>query len=331
MANTMIDIFNNLLKYNKKQIIVIIDNNDVPWFSAIDVAEILGYVETDKAIRMHVRTIDKEKFINLKQYMKIIPSNMQPHAIFINESGLYSLIFESKKPFAETFRNWVTAEVLPSIRKTGYYRIEEKYQKQINSLNVKLQEVKKENRILKHNQKRKKYNKTGMVYVIRNINSTKNLYKIGKTMNFNKRLNVYNTSVPDNMEVLFTLEVNDPEAVELCMKALLKKNIYRNNKEYYKSSLVKIKEVISKCDKLVQGSYFCESCQTRITNFDHFIEKHHTDDNEKLLVGLAIRETKDYPLLKERKQHGGNDYNGINNPPKCENMLFHRGRRLIIY
>jgi len=39
----------------------------------------------------------------------------------VNESGLYNLIFMSRKPVAEAFRRWVTHEVLPAIRKTGIY------------------------------------------------------------------------------------------------------------------------------------------------------------------------------------------------------------------
>lgn len=156
MPNTLIDIFNNLLSYNDNKIIIVIDNNNIPWFSASDVAKILGYIERDKAIRTHTKEIDRQKFKKLKKFMKDIPLNMQPHAIFINESGLYSLMLSSKMPKAEKFRNWVTSEVLPSIRKTGSYEIEEKYKNQLNELNNKLKEVKKEIRILKHNQKKEK-------------------------------------------------------------------------------------------------------------------------------------------------------------------------------
>ena len=49
------------------------------------------------------------------------PLNEQGGSIFINESGLYSLIFGSKLESAKAFKRWVTSEVLPSIRKTGRY------------------------------------------------------------------------------------------------------------------------------------------------------------------------------------------------------------------
>ena len=49
------------------------------------------------------------------------PSNQQPHEVYINESGLYSLVLRSKKCEAKAFKRWVTSEVLPSIRRNGGY------------------------------------------------------------------------------------------------------------------------------------------------------------------------------------------------------------------
>ena len=48
-------------------------------------------------------------------------SNYKSQAVVINESGLYALVLSSKLPTAKAFKRWVTAEVLPQIRKTGGY------------------------------------------------------------------------------------------------------------------------------------------------------------------------------------------------------------------
>ena len=48
-------------------------------------------------------------------------SNFQGSTLYLNESGLYSLIFGSKLESAKAFKRWVTKDVLPSIRKTGRY------------------------------------------------------------------------------------------------------------------------------------------------------------------------------------------------------------------
>lgn len=90
--------------------------DDAPFFVGKDVAEILGYTNTQKAIRDHVDDDDK-----LTE--RIVLSGQNREAVIINESGLYSLVFGSKLPSAKEFKHWVTHEVLPCIRKTGAYQI----------------------------------------------------------------------------------------------------------------------------------------------------------------------------------------------------------------
>lgn len=88
--------------------------NGEPWFVGKDVAEVLGYAATRNAIATHVDNEDKLTH-------QISASGQMRDVIFINESGLYSLILSSKLPTAKEFKRWVTSEVLPSIRKTGTY------------------------------------------------------------------------------------------------------------------------------------------------------------------------------------------------------------------
>ena len=85
-----------------------------PWFVGKDVAEILGYSNTRKALADHV---DKED----KGVTKCDTLGGVQDLTVINESGLYSLILSSKMPNAKKFKSWVTSEVLPSIRKHGIY------------------------------------------------------------------------------------------------------------------------------------------------------------------------------------------------------------------
>lgn len=93
-----------------------VDDDGVIWFVGKDVANALGYQDTDQAIRDHVDEEDK----------KIYPVKMTGQVrkiTVINESGLYNLIFGSKLPSAKKFKRWVTGEVLPSIRKYGRYEM----------------------------------------------------------------------------------------------------------------------------------------------------------------------------------------------------------------
>ena len=88
--------------------------NDEPWFVGKDVAQALGYGDTDQALRKHVDAEDKLT-------RQIDGSGQGRNMTLINESGLYSLILSSKLPTAKQFKRWVTSEVLPAIRKNGYY------------------------------------------------------------------------------------------------------------------------------------------------------------------------------------------------------------------
>lgn len=95
--------------------------DDEPYFVGKDVANILGYSNTRKALQDHVDLEDKKDGVTIRDS---IGRNQKPTVI--NESGLYSLILSSKMPNAKKFKHWVTSEVLPAIRKHGAYMTDEK-------------------------------------------------------------------------------------------------------------------------------------------------------------------------------------------------------------
>ena len=95
--------------------------DDEPYFVGKDVANILGYSNTRKALQDHVDLEDKKDGVTIRDS---IGRNQKPTVI--NESGLYSLILSSKMPNAKRFKRWVTSEVLPAIRKHGAYMTDEK-------------------------------------------------------------------------------------------------------------------------------------------------------------------------------------------------------------
>lgn len=86
-----------------------------PWFVGKDVATILGYERSTKAIRDRVDADDIDE-IPIQDSI----GRMQNTPV-INESGLYSLVLSSKLPAAKAFKRWITHDVIPSIRKTGGY------------------------------------------------------------------------------------------------------------------------------------------------------------------------------------------------------------------
>ncbi len=93
---------------------VLIDGE--PWFVGKDVAEALGYAKARNAIEIHVDAEDKAPAL-----IQGGCSTGAQTTIIINESGLYSLILSSYLPSAKKFKRWITAEVIPSIRKHGVY------------------------------------------------------------------------------------------------------------------------------------------------------------------------------------------------------------------
>ena len=93
-----------------------IDKQQIIWFRGKDVAEILGYKDTNQAIRKHVDEEDKYKGA-------VETTGGLQQSFYINESGFYSLLLSSKLESAKKFKNWVTSKILPSIRKYGYYKL----------------------------------------------------------------------------------------------------------------------------------------------------------------------------------------------------------------
>ena len=115
-------IIEKVFHYEENEITVIKCRDDI-WFKGKDIAKAIGYEKTRNAILKHVDDDNKSILEDLRRGPQIgAPfKNEQGGSIFINESGLYSLIFGSKLESAKAFKRWVTKDVLPSIRKTGRY------------------------------------------------------------------------------------------------------------------------------------------------------------------------------------------------------------------
>ncbi len=100
----------------------VIERAGEPWFVAKDVCIILGYSDAANGCR---GLDEDEKIILGRSELPALfeESSNAPTMTLISESGLYALVMRSNKPDAKAFRKWVTAEVLPSIRKTGVYSL----------------------------------------------------------------------------------------------------------------------------------------------------------------------------------------------------------------
>ena len=111
--------------YEENEISVIKSKGEI-WFRGMDIAKALEYKRPHKAVLDHVNSEDKSSLECLQRVSQFgtlfkDTKNEKKKAIFINESGLYSLILESKLESTKEFKRWVTKDILPSIRKTGIY------------------------------------------------------------------------------------------------------------------------------------------------------------------------------------------------------------------
>ena len=110
--------------------------SDNPEFCAMDLCRALGYANGRDAVAKHVEEDDVAKrdttdSIGRTQLLT-----------YVNESGMYALVLGSKLESAKKFKRWITSEVLPSIRKTGSYSIEQLTRKQLALMVVQAEEEK---------------------------------------------------------------------------------------------------------------------------------------------------------------------------------------------
>lgn len=105
------------------------DEDGEVWFVAVDLCKILQHTNPSQALKDNVDELDvrtlRGTYVDNSQKRKNNLLN------FVNESGMYSLIFSSKLPAAKDFKRWVTCEVLPSIRKYGSYTLTDEQRNKI--------------------------------------------------------------------------------------------------------------------------------------------------------------------------------------------------------
>lgn len=118
---------NEAVKFENNEMKVRVFNiDDEPWFVGNDVAKSLGYENYRMAVPRNVEECDK-------QSIQLGYAGQKRKITIINESGLYALIFGSRKLEAKKFKRWVTNEVLPSIRKHGVYATDDFIELSLNN------------------------------------------------------------------------------------------------------------------------------------------------------------------------------------------------------
>ena len=142
--------------------------------------------------------------------------------------------------------------------------------------------------ILERNQKPKVNPSKGVIYVVKTSKTIEDMFKIGKSKKFLKRLLSHNSVEPDDIEIIMLYETDNIKQVEKCVKNALLTKQYRKRKEIYQVDVDIIKEVIESCDNIINKVNKTKKSKKLITILDNkiqqkffmlFIEK---KDNTKL-------------------------------------------------
>ncbi|AOM63517.1 putative BRO-F [Heterosigma akashiwo virus 01] len=200
---------NDKITFGNSHVKYIKDNKDNIWFKAKHVALILEYKNTNN-VTNHVDEEDRITYDKLLsngcaknghppssyKYGSQFISNEDPKTIFINESGLYSIMLRSKLPKAKQFKRWVTSEVLPAIRKTGSY--------EFNS-----------NLLIT------RYSNKNIIYCYK-LKNYLNHYKFGITSDIERRENEHHREI-GNIEPTLIRETDNTKNIERDIKHVFKK------------------------------------------------------------------------------------------------------------
>jgi prophage antirepressor-like protein len=232
--------------------------NDTPWFCGKDIANILGFKDTDQTLRKNVDNDDKIELETLfgNHTIPVLETGIENYnkrdlkMIYINESGLYSLVLKSRIPSANAFKNFVTKKLLPAVRKAGI----DKYIKELNRCRTELEEAKNKNlSLVKQIQCHLTHDPDGWIYIATNKQySTDNHYRIGRTSNLENRLRQYNIgrTKEDKLCYVYTREVAMVDTIELNIRTLLKEFRESPREDMYILDWALLRRFVdSTCDK----------------------------------------------------------------------------------
>ena len=228
----------------------------------------MGYKDPKQTIKKYIEKEDKKQIqyleiVNVLEFNYDAIKNSHPQTIYLNESGLYNLIFQSKLQSAKKFKYWVTREVLPSIRRYGIYKHKKVCVGKLNDSTKKISRIVNENVKLKSLIKKEKYPEGGLVYAIDYSEDNKEIYRIGKTNDLNDRKSVYNIHTLYNKKVAHYEFYDCPIQFESCILGLLYKHRHMNSKDFFERDLKKVKRAFRMCKRVIQKF---ESDEVKIKN-----------------------------------------------------------------
>jgi len=259
-SNTLREVYDNIFVFNGSKILLLFDKHNTIWLSFNSILRSLGYSDLKKYRKRHDLSdsyFSSYEIIYPQSKLNTIKIDYQkPNEKFINEAGLYLLLSQSSKPVAKELSRMLFTDVLPDIRKTGKFALNTTDRKGMNKLTKKLKNYQTE---VKRTLKQSFPDKTGkgFIYVLK-VPTTKNgvsktCYKVGYTMDLEKRLATYKTGNPD-IELVHQENVEcNKQQLEKCVLNLNTLKLLRNKTEVICD--IPLKTIISEiddCKKLLE-------------------------------------------------------------------------------
>jgi len=226
IPNTFIDDFFTFYSYNSTDEDIIIDLDLVAKWLNVLKADLKKTLQ-----RSYIENVDYKIILNKSGSKGGRPSE----TILISTSCFRRMCMSSNTDKGKEVRKY-------------YEKIEKLLHKYKNYI---IESLTKKIDILEQNQKPKIEQKKGIIYFIRSQLETDDMFKLGKSKKFKKRLLSHNSSHSDDVEVALVFETEHITEVEGCLKSILKKHQYRKRKEIYQVNLDVLKEIMEGCDELV--------------------------------------------------------------------------------
>lgn len=310
--NNIIDPKNKMFVFDGMNVKYIIDKEDNIWFKGKDICEVLEYKDTVDAISKHVNEKYKKPFQLLGQgVLPPLEKNKkssdetvffsrgndslpltynEKNTIYINEAGLYKLIFKSKMKKAEQFSDWVAEEVLPSIRKTGQYNVSQS-----------IKSFYDDNLISDYDEKPVFY-----LGVINIDNEIYYKYGISRTM-FNRDVKQHRKHF-ENFNIIYIIESSNIEEIEkkfktiLMSRELLTKIKGYNNKEIFKTD--NIQEYINIVKDLVKKFPLkeVEDRNNKIMLLEDTVKQKDKEENKRYQQQIETTKLEIEKLKEQTKQ-----------------------------
>jgi prophage antirepressor-like protein len=210
----------------------------------------LGYTNCKESLRSNVQKMYIKRLSEIDENYKLLYKNVQGTTKFLSETGLYALIFRSKKKNAIKISDWIINQVMPSLRKYGEYKLNEEHKREIDIVNDKfhniivdlreqLKQKENENNILKHNMKTRKHPVGNTVYALRTreislvLDKNEEIdVKIGSTLDMNKRKGTLDTTVNNKTQILKIIKVKDAKTIERCVLFKMRDKLSKLKKDY---------------------------------------------------------------------------------------------------